>query len=137
MAKEEMLNQNNPEKIMKKELAKKRAKIMNEFNVSRHEFSQWYVATVSPVVEWTNPVTAWMFAAWVHGSGVKEWIPEEEKVKWEARRVAMALKKAEREAKEAAEQEAREAKKAADAAARAEAEVKRTALKKEREAVNV
>jgi hypothetical protein len=137
MAKEEMLNQNDPEKIMTKEIAKKRAKVMDEFSISRDEFSQWYVATVSPVIEWTNPVTAWMFAAWVHGSGVKEWISAEEKAKREARRVAMAAKKVAREAKEAAEKEAREAKKAEDAAARAEAEVKRTALKKDRLVINV
>ena len=126
MAKEEMLNQNDPEKIMKKELAKKRAKIMDEFNVSRDEFAKWYVEVVSPVVEWTNPVTSWMFAAWVQGSGVSEWITEEEKAKREARRAAIAIKKAEREAKEAAA----EIEKAKAAVERAAAEVKRAALKK-------
>lgn len=142
-SKKEMLNMNDPEKIMDKDLAKKRGNLMTEFNVSRDEFAKWYVATVSPVVEWTNPVTAWMFAAWVHGSEVTEWITEEEKARREARRVAMEIKKAERAAKEAAEKEVREAKKAADAAARAEAAVKRAeltakraALKKERKENN-
>jgi len=138
------LAMNDPERIMTKEIAKKRLKVLHEFSVSRDEFSKWYVATVSPVVDWANPVTSWMFAAWVQGSGITEWITEEEKEKREARRVAMAIKKAEREAKEEAERVAREEKKAAEAAARAEAEVKRAAitakraaLKKEREVANV
>jgi hypothetical protein len=131
-----MLNMNDPEKIMDKDLAKKRVNLMTEFNVSRDEFTKWYVETVSPVVEWTNPVTAWMFAAWVHGSEVTEWITEEERAKREARRVAMEIKKAEREAKEAAEKEVREAKKAADAAARAATTAKRAALKKERRVIS-
>jgi hypothetical protein len=135
-SKKEMLNMNDPEKIMDKDLAKKRVNLMTEFNVSRDEFTKWYVATVSPVVEWTNPVTAWMFAAWVHGSEVTEWITEEERAKREARRVAMEIKKAEREAKEAAEKEVREAKKAADAAARAATTAKRAALKKERRVIS-
>lgn len=135
-SKKEMLNMNDPEKIMDKDLAKKRVNLMTEFNVSRDEFTKWYVATVSPVVEWTNPVTAWMFAAWVHGSGVEEWITEEEKARREARRAAIAAKKAEREAKEAAAKEVREAKKAADAAARAATTAKRAAMKKERRSVN-
>jgi hypothetical protein len=121
---------------MDKDLEKKRVNLMAEFNVSRDEFTKWYVATVSPVVEWTNPVTAWMFAAWVHGSEVTEWITEEERAKREARRVAMEIKKAEREAKEAAEKEVREAKKAADAAARAATTAKRAALKKERRVIS-
>jgi hypothetical protein len=135
-SKKEMLNMNDPEKIMDKDLAKKRVNLMTEFNVSRDEFTKWYVETVSPVVEWTNPVTAWMFAAWVHGSEVTEWITEEERAKREARRVAMEIKKAEREAKEAAEKEVREAKKAADAAARAATTAKRAALKKERRVIS-
>ena len=135
-SKKEMLNMNDPEKIMDKDLAKKRVNLMTEFNVSRDEFTKWYVATVSPVVEWTNPVTAWMFAAWVHGSEVTEWITEEERARREARRVAMEIKKAEREAKEAAEKEVREAKKAADAAARAATTAKRAALKKERRVIS-
>ena len=135
-SKKEMLNMNDPEKIMDKDLEKKRVNLMTEFNVSRDEFTKWYVATVSPVVEWTNPVTAWMFAAWVHGSGVEEWITEEEKARREARRAAIAAKKAEREAKEAAAKEVREAKKAADAAARAATTAKRAAMKKERRSVN-
>ena len=124
-SKKEMLNMNDPEKIMDKDLEKKRVNLMTEFNVSRDEFTKWYVAAVSPVVEWTNPVTAWMFAAWVHGSGVEEWITEEEKARREARRAAIAAKKAEREAK-----------KAADAAARAATTAKRAAMKKERRSVN-
>jgi hypothetical protein len=146
-SKKEMLNMNDPEKIMDKDLEKKRVNLMTEFNVSRDEFTKWYVATVSPVVEWTNPVTAWMFAAWVHGSGVEEWITEEEKARREARRAAIAAKKAEREAKEAAAKEvreaaaraakeAKEAKIAADAAARAATTAKRAAMKKERRSVN-
>ena len=135
-SKKEMLNMNDPEKIMDKDLEKKRVNLMTEFNVSRDEFTKWYVAAVSPVVEWTNPVTAWMFAAWVHGSGVEEWITEEEKARREARRAAIAAKKAEREAKEAAAKEVREAKKAADAAARAATTAKRAAMKKERRSVN-
>ena len=135
-SKKEMLNMNDPEKIMDKDLEKKRVNLMAEFNVSRDEFTKWYVETVSPVVEWTNPVTAWMFAAWVHGSEVTEWITEEERAKREARRVAMEIKKAERAAKEAAAKEVREAKKAADAAARAATTAKRAAMKKERRSVN-
>lgn len=128
MAKEEMLNQNDPEKIMIRELTKKRAKVLVEFDLSRSAFMTWYVANVSPVVEWTNPVTAWMFAAWVQGSGVDQWRTEKEQAILDARRALAATRKAEKEAKEAAA----ELEKEKAAAERAAAEVKRAALKEAR-----
>lgn len=141
--KQEMLKMNDPEKIMDKDLAKKRVNLLKEFNLSRDAFVVWYAANINPVVAWTNPVTAWMFAAWVHGCNVDEWRTEKEQAAYDARQAAIAARRAAQQAKEEAEREAREAKKAADAAARAEAEVKRAALtakraalKKERRSVN-
>lgn len=129
MAKKEILNMNDLENILSKDLAKKRMKVMDEFIVSRHEFSLWYVAEVSPVVEWTNPVTAWMFAAWVNGSGMKEWVSEEEIAQREAKQAAINAKKVEREAKqaEAIKQLAKEAE---------QAKVKGKAIKKDRLVIN-
>lgn len=129
MAKKEILNMNDLENILSKDLAKRRMKVMDEFIVSRHEFSLWYVATVSPVVEWTNPITAWMFAAWVNGSGVKEWVSEEEIAQREAKQATINARKVEREAKQAEviKQLAKEAE---------EAKGKGKAIKKDRLVIN-
>ena len=89
MAKVKILNQNDPEKIMEKDLAKKRDNLLKEFNLSRDEFIAWHVKNVGAEVRWTNPVTAWIFAAWTHSSGVEEWLTEKERAVRQAKSVGM------------------------------------------------
>lgn len=131
-SKKEILDMNDLENIMDKDLETKRVNLLKEFNLSRDAFVVWYATNVNPVVAWTNPVTAWMFAAWVHGCDVDEWRTEKEQAAFDARQAAITARREAKAAKEAAEKEAREAKKIADAAARAATTAKRAALKKER-----
>lgn len=101
----------DPEQAWIRDLKKQRVNLMKDFNVSRDEFVKWYLATTRKrKVQWTNPVVSWMFAAWVNGSGNKEWLTQMEKDQRERQRQIMLRKKEEQQvrmAKAAAEKEAK------------------------------
>ena len=106
----------DPEQAWIRDLKKQRINLMKEFNVSRDEFVKWYLATTRKrKVQWTDPVVSWMFAAWVNGSGNKEWLTQMEKDQRERQRQIMLRKKEEQQvrmAKAAAEKEAKQAEEA-------------------------
>jgi hypothetical protein len=101
----------DPEQAWIRDLKKQRINLMKDFNVSRDEFVKWYLATTRKrKVQWTDPVVSWMFAAWVNGSGNKEWLTQMEKDQRERQRQIMLRKKEEQQvrmAKAAAEKEAK------------------------------
>lgn len=106
----------DPEQALIRDLNKKRVNLMKDFNVSRDEFVTWYKKNIGEVVQWTDPVTSWMFASWVQSSGNKEWLTQMEIDQRDRQRQIMLRKTEERKEqlkKEAAEKEIKRAEEAA------------------------
>jgi hypothetical protein len=76
------------------ELKKRRAHALTPFTVSKEKFSYWYQTEVAPEVNWTDPMVAHMFRAWVAGHGVTEWISDKELAARAAKKERMAATKA-------------------------------------------
>lgn len=83
----------DPELALVRDLKKKRVSLMREFNISRDEFVKWYQENIGAVVPWSDPVTSWIFASWVHTSGVKEWLTPMEIDQRERQRQVMLRRK--------------------------------------------
>ena len=78
------------ESLSPAEVKKRRAMAMVPFTVSKEKFSNWFQKNVSPDIDWTNPMVGHMFQSWVAGSGITEWITDEE-IAVRARRKQKAL----------------------------------------------
>lgn len=81
---------NPSESLSPVEVKKRRALAMVPFDISREMFSNWFHASVSHDMDWTNPMIGQMFQAWVAGSGIKEWITDKEIAAREKRNKATA-----------------------------------------------
>lgn len=73
----------DPEKIMNKELQKKKDVALIPSSVAISEFASTYKATFKLPLDWTNPVTNWHFHLWVAPQVGREWLSEEQKAKRE------------------------------------------------------
>jgi hypothetical protein len=78
----------DPEKVMNKELQKKRDVALVPSSVALAEFASIYKATFKLPLVWTNPVTNWHFHLWVAPQAGREWLSEEQKAKREKAAVA-------------------------------------------------
>ena len=71
----------DPEKIMNKELQKKKDVALIPSSVALAEFAATYKSTFKLPLDWTNPVTNWHFHLWVAPQVGREWLSEEQKAK--------------------------------------------------------
>ena len=71
----------DPEKVMNKELQKKRDVALVPSSVALAEFASIYTKQFKLPLVWTNPVTNWHFHLWVAPQAGREWLSEEQKVK--------------------------------------------------------
>ena len=74
------------ESLSPREVMKRRETAMVPFTVSKEKFSNWFRENVAPDIDWTNPMVGHMFQSWVAGSGITEWITDEEIAARERRR---------------------------------------------------
>lgn len=74
------------ESLSPAEVKKRLATSMIPFTVSREKFSNWFRENVAPDIDWTNPMVGHMFQSWVAGSGITEWLTDEEVAARERRR---------------------------------------------------
>jgi len=71
----------DPEKIMNKELQKKRDVALVPSSVALAEFASIYTKEFKLPLVWTNPVTNWHFHLWVAPQAGREWLSDEQKAK--------------------------------------------------------
>jgi hypothetical protein len=68
----------DPEKIMNKELQKKKDVALVPSSVALAEFASIYKATFKLPLDWTNPVTNWHFHLWIAPQAGREWLSGEQ-----------------------------------------------------------
>jgi hypothetical protein len=76
------------EKVMHKELQKKRDVALVPSSVALAEFASIYTKQFKLPLVWTNPVTNWHFHLWVAPQVGREWLSDEQKAKREKAAVA-------------------------------------------------
>lgn len=61
------------EKLFNKEIEKQKSLALEASQVARDGFVAWYQETIAKEVAWNDPVTNWMYNAWVASHGVRKW----------------------------------------------------------------
>lgn len=74
------------EKLFNKEIEKQKALALEASQVARDGFIAWYQETIGKEIPWNDPVTNWMYNAWVASHGVRKWESPERIAKNKARR---------------------------------------------------
>lgn len=61
------------EKLFNKEIEKQKSLALEASQVARDGFIAWYQETIGKEIPWNDPVTNWMYNAWVASHGVRKW----------------------------------------------------------------
>jgi len=78
----------DPEKIMNKELQKKKDVALIPATVALAEFASTYKAMFKIPLDWTNPVTNWHFHLWIAPQAGREWLTQEQIEKRDKAKIA-------------------------------------------------
>lgn len=61
------------EKLFNKEIEKQKSLALEASQVARDGFIAWYQETIGKEIPWNDPVTNWMYNAWVASHGIRKW----------------------------------------------------------------
>lgn len=83
-----------PDILSMSEVKRRRVTATVPFRVAREKFGYWFQKNAAPEINWEDPMISQMFHAWVAGSGITEWVSDEEVAARERKKELQATSRA-------------------------------------------